>query len=1353
MAQSNLPACQGPDTTKWDQCIGSETFNVDGKMVSRYLGEYASGTFNGQGAMTFASGLRFVGNFKAGLRNGDGVEYNKDGSLARSGTWEGPMFKTWPVKNSLYPFDWEASLTATLAAAGNNESSSPNRPSSVPANNLATTDITKCPINFRLSFTDGNQACLTELAIADALVTGTKESVKSSLNYPQGSLHVTLGNASCPALFAVGAKSFQGPHFFLEGQTLAHKESKSRCQRLLSERGIQENSDCLCSELIGNGRVATTLEGLRVMEARWASLSAQPSPIVAAAPPASSGTPPPAPPISPVSGQALIQNNLLAINVSNTDLGKCPVNLRLSFEDARQACLTDFAIAEAVVTGTNESVKSTLSRPHQIGSLHITLGNPSCPALIAVGANSSGQFLERLNLARRESKGRCQRLLSERGIQESPDCLCTELIADGRVASTREGLQHIDARWARQLSQPSSIVAAASPASPGTATPAPPILPVSGQALNQNNVLANNVSNTDLGKCPANLRLSFDDASQGCLTDFSIGDALVTGTQQKVKSALDRPHLVGSLYISRGNSSCPVLLAMGVKDHLQLANRQGRLDLARTDSKTRCQRLLSERGIQENPDCLCTELIGDGRVAMTREGLQNIDARWARQLSQPSPIVAAAPLASSVAATPTPPNLPITGQAQSQNNVLANNVNNTDIGKCPANFRLSFTEGNQACLTDFAIAEALVTGTKQSVKNSLSRHNLISSLHITLGNASCPAFVAVGDDSRRPIMADREIRQNSARTESKNRCQRLLSERGIQENPDCLCTELIGDGRVAMTREGLQNIDARWARQLSQPSPIVAAAPLASSVAATPTPPNLPITGQAQSENNVLANNASYTDIGKCPVNLRLSFTDGNRACLTDFGLSEAVISGSNKTVKNTLDSRPGSMHITIGNASCPALISYFDSSSSNGQNFFNRPTVQRESKRLCQRFLSDQGFKETSDCQCTELITNGSVAMTRDELRNLDSRWTRQLPQTSPVVAAAPPASSVAAPITPPNLPVTGQAQNQKMAQELAQLEQRLQQDRSDRLKEVADATQAKRELEERLKSEAALRQQERQARESSEQKIRQEQAERDRLAAENARLRAELEAARQTSSNSKMAFRKALVIGIDGYKHIPRLATARQDAQAMTSSLSAAGFTVSQYLDIGEKDMRAALRKFAAEVEGGDEVAIFFAGHGVQLGGLNYLIPMDVSGESEGQLREDAIPLQRILDDMSDRKAKLTLAVIDACRDNPFRTAGRSIGNASRGLSPTTPATGQIVIFSAGNGQRALDSLGPQDRDRNGVFTRVFAQEMRKRGVPIDQVVRSARTEVVRLARSIGHEQVPAIYDQLVGEFILMK
>jgi hypothetical protein len=695
------------------------------------------------------------------------------------------------------------------------------------------------------------------------------------------------------------------------------------------------------------------------------------------------------------------------------------------------------------------------------------------------------------------------------------------------------------------------------------------------------------------------------------------------------------------------------------------------------------------------------------------------------------------------------------------------NVSYSDIGKCPFYFRLSFTDGNQACLTDFGLADAVLTGTQKTVKNSLDSRP--GSLHITTGNASCPALISYYAFSinantsffNRPLVSG----------ESKQRCQRLLADQGVKETPDCQCTELIANGSVAMTRDGLRNLYARWARPSTPPSPMAAPSPPAPTSAVTASlasPPNLPDnrpaqgqrTGQDPQKSEPLsvgsATNVSYPDIGNCPVNFRLSFTDGSQACLTDFGLSDAVLTGTNRTVKNSLDYRAGSLHVTTGNASCPALISYFALATTGTPLIANGTRVSSESKSRCQRLLSDQGAKETPDCLCTELMANGSVTMTRDGLRNLDARWAR--PSTRPALMAAPspivpPIAATASPTTPPNLPDNRQAQSQKTAQELAQLEQRVQQERSDRLREVADATQAKRELEDRLKSEAALRQQERQARESSEQNIKLEKAERDKLAAENARLRAELEAARQTNVKPNMAFRKALVIGIDSYKHIARLATAREDAQAMARSLTTAGFTVSQYLDIGEKDMRAALRKFAAEVEGGDEVAIFFAGHGVQLGGLNYLIPMDVSGESEGQLREDAIPLQRILDDMNDRKAKLTLAVIDACRDNPFRVAGRNIGNVSRGLSPTTPATGQIVIFSAGSGQRALDTLGPQDKDRNGVFTRVFAQEIRKRGVTIDQVARSARTEVVRLARSIGHEQVPAIYDQLVGEFILMK
>lgn len=227
----------------------------------------------------------------------------------------------------------------------------------------------------------------------------------------------------------------------------------------------------------------------------------------------------------------------------------------------------------------------------------------------------------------------------------------------------------------------------------------------------------------------------------------------------------------------------------------------------------------------------------------------------------------------------------------------------------------------------------------------------------------------------------------------------------------------------------------------------------------------------------------------------------------------------------------------------------------------------------------------------------------------------------------------------------------------------------------------------------------------------------------------------------------RVALVIGNDSYRSVAKLENAREDAKTIASNLSSVGYQVTLKLDLNEKQMKAALRNFSAQVQGGDEVLFFFAGHGVQLGSTNFLLPIDIQGENEAQVRDEAIQLQRILDDMTERKAKFTLALIDACRDNPFKSSGRSIGG--RGLAPTTAATGQMVIFSAGTGQQALDKLNGADRSKNGLFTRVFVQEMQKPNVSIDRVMKNVRNQVAELAKSVGHEQVPAIYDQVIGDF----
>ena len=234
--------------------------------------------------------------------------------------------------------------------------------------------------------------------------------------------------------------------------------------------------------------------------------------------------------------------------------------------------------------------------------------------------------------------------------------------------------------------------------------------------------------------------------------------------------------------------------------------------------------------------------------------------------------------------------------------------------------------------------------------------------------------------------------------------------------------------------------------------------------------------------------------------------------------------------------------------------------------------------------------------------------------------------------------------------------------------------------------------------------------------------------------------------------ANRKALLIGNDAYVNVSRLETARADASALARVLGEMGYKVTLRLDLDERAMKGVLRQFRSEVEGGDEVVFFFAGHGVQIGGSNYLLATDIRKESEEQVRDDGIALQRVLDEMSERRVKLTVAMIDACRDNPFpKVAGRSIG--TRGLAPTTAATGQMVIFSAGAGQQALDRLGPQDRDPNGLFTRTLLREIRTPGMRVDNVIREVRKKVVESARTVGHEQVPAIYDQVVGDFYFVR
>lgn len=230
--------------------------------------------------------------------------------------------------------------------------------------------------------------------------------------------------------------------------------------------------------------------------------------------------------------------------------------------------------------------------------------------------------------------------------------------------------------------------------------------------------------------------------------------------------------------------------------------------------------------------------------------------------------------------------------------------------------------------------------------------------------------------------------------------------------------------------------------------------------------------------------------------------------------------------------------------------------------------------------------------------------------------------------------------------------------------------------------------------------------------------------------------------------AKRVALVMGNDNYTAVSKLQKAGNDASAMARELKNAGFIVQLHKDLNYRGMVRAVEAFTNNITGGDEVVVFFAGHGVQIKSGSYLLPTDIEANSESEVEKTAYELLALTDKISEAKPAFSLVLVDACRDNPLKSRGRSVGNA-RGLSSIEPPKGQMVVYSASRGQQALDRLSDKDPNPNGVFTREFIAQMQKPGVRIEDLMRGVQDSVETLAKSVNHDQRPAVYNEARGNF----
>lgn len=221
----------------------------------------------------------------------------------------------------------------------------------------------------------------------------------------------------------------------------------------------------------------------------------------------------------------------------------------------------------------------------------------------------------------------------------------------------------------------------------------------------------------------------------------------------------------------------------------------------------------------------------------------------------------------------------------------------------------------------------------------------------------------------------------------------------------------------------------------------------------------------------------------------------------------------------------------------------------------------------------------------------------------------------------------------------------------------------------------------------------------------------------------------------------RIALVIGNSDYRLISPLANPKNDAKLMASTLKEVGFEVIVATDVDNRGMARAVKKFGNALRGAGKEAVglfYYAGHGAQSRGKNFLIPLNAEIATEFDLDIEAISASQILGQMEAAGNALNLVILDACRNNPFRTGFRS---ANRGFARVRAPSGSLVAFSAAPGEVAVDGSGT-----NSPYTEALAKAIRKPGVLVEQMFKRVR---VAVKSSTGNRQTPWEESSLLGDF----
>ena len=214
------------------------------------------------------------------------------------------------------------------------------------------------------------------------------------------------------------------------------------------------------------------------------------------------------------------------------------------------------------------------------------------------------------------------------------------------------------------------------------------------------------------------------------------------------------------------------------------------------------------------------------------------------------------------------------------------------------------------------------------------------------------------------------------------------------------------------------------------------------------------------------------------------------------------------------------------------------------------------------------------------------------------------------------------------------------------------------------------------------------------------------------------------------------ALVIGNSNYKDVVRLKNPVNDAKSMSLALNKLGFEVTELTDASQKDMNRAIGHFGRKLNADSVGLFYYAGHGLQVGGKNYLVPVDALIDGEASIPTETVEVDSVLAQLT--TSALSIVILDACRNNPFERGSRSTAG---GLAQIDAPKGSFIAFATSPGKSAADGNG-----KNGVYTTELLKQMSVPNLSIESVFKRVRANVARLT---GDAQVPWESTSLVGDF----